>query len=245
MNKVLFYPFTIVYYLIFTSILIFFHLIQVFCYRLLGYHAHKISVDWLNFFLLRCLNFLGTSFEFSNPFEMPKAGPLIIVSNHQSTYDISPIIWYFRKYHPKFISKSELGSGIPSVSYNLRYGGSILIDRNHPDLALKKIRDFGALIKKNKWSAVIFPEGTRSKDGLPKKFHTKGLMTLFEEIPNATVVALSINNSWKLARYRYFPIPMGTKVNLKVQGIFRLREQVPLDFFNQVEQLIAKGVKND
>ena len=245
MNKVFFYPFTIVYYLVFISILIFFHLIQVFCYRLLGYHAHKISVDWLNFFLLRCLNLLGTSFEFSNPFEMPKEGPLIIVSNHQSTYDISPIIWYFRKYHPKFISKSELGSGIPSVSYNLRYGGSILIDRNHPDLALKKIGDFGARIKKNKWSAVIFPEGTRSKDGLPKKFHRKGLMTLFKEIPNANVVALTINNSWKLARYRYFPIPMGTKVNLKVQGIFRLKEQEPLDFFNQVEQLVAKGVKND
>ena len=70
-------------------------------------------------------------------------------------------------------------------------------------------------------------------------------MKLFEEIPNANVVALSINNSWKLARYRYFPIPMGTKVNLKVQGIFRLKEQEPLDFFNQVEQLVAKGVKND
>ena len=176
---------------------------------------------------------------------MPEKGPLIIVSNHQSTYDISPIIWYFRKYHPKFISKMELGSGIPSVSYNLRFGGSVLIDRKHPDLALQNIRDFGARVKKNQWAAVIFPEGTRSKDGLPKKFHTKGLITLFEEIPNASVVALSISNSWMLARHRYFPIPMGTKVKLKVQGIFRLKEQEPLNLFNQVEQLVAQGVKQD
>ena len=245
MNKILSYPFTVIYYLVFFLILIFFHFIQLFTHRLLGYNAHKISVDWLNFFLLRSLSLLGISFEFSNKFELPEKGPLIIVSNHQSTYDISPIIWYFRKYHPKFISKMELGSGIPSVSYNLRYGGSVLIDRKHRDLALQNIRDFGARVEKNQWAAVIFPEGTRSKDGLPKKFHTKGLMTLFEEIPNATVLALSINNSWKLARYQYFPIPIGIKVKLKVQGIFRLREQETLDLFNLVEQLVAQGARKD
>ena len=218
-------------------------MIQLVSHRLVGYNAHKISVDWLNFFLLRCLNLLGISFEFTNQFELPQKGPLIIISNHQSTYDISPIIWHFRKYHPKFISKSELGSGIPSVSYNLRNGGSVLIDRKNPDMALQNIREFGDKVEKNQWAAVIFPEGTRSKDGLPKKFRTKGLMSLFEEIPNATVVALSINNSWKLARYSYFPIPIGTKVNLKVQGIFRLKDQEPMDLFNKIEQLITQGIK--
>jgi len=124
LKKTFYYPLTVIYYLAFGLILIIFHLVQVFSFRLLGYASHKKSVDWLNFFLLRCLNILGTSFEFSNPFKMPENGPLIIVSNHQSTYDIPPIIWYFRKYHPKFISKSSLGKGIPSVSFNLRHGGS-------------------------------------------------------------------------------------------------------------------------
>jgi len=36
---------------------------------------------------------------------------------------------YFWTYKPKFISKIELGKGIPSVSYNLRHGGAALIDR--------------------------------------------------------------------------------------------------------------------
>ena len=47
-------------------------------------------------------------------------------------YDISPIMWYLRKHHVKFVAKKELGKGIPSVSYNLRHGGSILIDRKKP-----------------------------------------------------------------------------------------------------------------
>lgn len=218
-------------------------MIQVFCHRLLGYEAHKKSVDWLNFFLLRCLNILGTSFEFSNPFKIPDKGPLIIVSNHQSTYDIPPIIWYFRKHHPKFISKSSLGKGIPSVSYNLRYGGSVLINRKKSVLALQKIKDFGKKVQKNKWAAVIFPEGTRSKDGQPKKFFSKGLMTLFEQIPDATVIALCINNSWKLAQFQYFPIPIGIKVSLEVKSTFKLSEQEPVALFQKLEQLISGGVQ--
>lgn len=245
MKKVFSYPLTIFYYLLFGLNLLFFHLIQVFCHRLLGYAAHKKSVDWLNFLLLSCLNLLGTRFEFSNPFEMPQKGPLIIVSNHQSTYDIPPIIWYFRKYHPKFISKSTLGSGIPSVSYNLRHGGSVLIDRRKSNSALKKIKGFGQQVQKNQWSAVIFPEGTRSKDGQTNKFYSNGLMTLFEQIPDATVIALSINNSWRLAQYRYFPIPLGIKVRFKVQSISKLRDKDPKALFLELEQLISRGVQEN
>lgn len=243
MKKLFSYPLTILYYLSFISTLILFHLIQIFCHRFLGYVAHKKSVDLLNFFLLRCLNILGTSFEFSNSFKMPDKGPLIIVSNHQSTYDIPPIIWYFRKYHPKFISKSSLGNGIPSVSYNLRHGGSVLIDREKPVLALEKIKTFGELVQKNQWAAVIFPEGTRSKDGRPKKFYSKGLLSLFEQIPHATVVALIINNSWKLAQYRYFPIPIGIRVSLKVKSMFNLMEQEPNALFQELERLISQEVE--
>ena len=185
---------------------------------------------------------MGTSFEFSNPFKMPNKGPLIIVSNHQSTYDIPPIIWYFRKYHPKFISKSSLGKGIPSISFNLRHGGSVLIDRENAALAIKKIKAFGEQVQNNRWAAVIFPEGTRSKDGRIKKFYTRGLMTLFEHIPDATIVALSINNSWKLAKYQYFPIPIGIKVNLKVQATFKLIEEEPDQMLKKIEQQATRSL---
>ena len=241
-KKAFCYPLTIIYYLAFGLIIVFFHLVQVLCNKFFGYNSHKKSVDFLAFFLLRCLNILGTSFEFSNLFKMPDNGPLIIVSNHQSTYDIPPIVWYFRKYHPKFISKSSLGKGIPSISYNLRNGGSVLIDRNNAVLALKKIKAFGEQVQNNQWAAVIFPEGTRSKDGRPKKFYTRGLITLFEHIPDATVVALSINNSWKLAKYRYFPIPLGVKMSLKVKATFKLSEHEPNKLLKKLEEQVTLGV---
>ncbi len=166
----------------------------------------------MNMCLMRCLHILGTRFTFNNTHDIEINQPLIIVCNHQSMYDISPLSVFLRKYHPKFISKIELGKGIPSVSYNLRHGGSALIDRKNPRQSLPAIMKFGEYIEKNKRAAVIFPEGTRSKDGHPKPFQTKGLEILFKKVPSALVVPISINNSWKTVRYGKFPMGLGTHI---------------------------------
>jgi len=216
MRKILSYPLSVVYYLLFGVTLVIFHPIQWLCFNVFGYQAHKKSVDILQFFLMRCQNVLGTRFSFNNPHHIDANQPVIIISNHQSTFDIPPIMWYMRKHHCKFISKKELGKGIPSVSYNLRHGGSVLIDRKNPRQAITAIKDFSAYIETTKRAAVIFPEGTRSKTGVPRKFQTRGLLTLFKEIPSAIVVPISINNSWKTEQYGKFPMGIGTHIKFTV-----------------------------
>ena len=74
-----------------------------------------------------------------------------------------------RKHHPKFVSKMELGKGIPSVSYNLSHGGSVLINRKDSRQSLTEIAKLGSYIEKHNRTAVIFPEGTRSKTGHTQK----------------------------------------------------------------------------
>ena len=165
---------------------------------------------------MRSTNILGTTYRFTNTYDIPTDRPLIIVTNHQSMYDIPPIIWHMRKYHPKFVSKKELGKGIPSVSHNLRHGGSVLIDRKDGKSALFQIGKLGAYIEKHKRSAVIFPEGTRSRDGHPKPFKPMGLKMLMKKAPSALIVPISINNSWKLVRYGKFPMGLGAKVSFDV-----------------------------
>ena len=97
----------------------------------------------------------------------------------------------------KFISKKELGKGIPSISYNLRHGGSVLIDRKDPSQALPQIQKVAQYIEKTNRSVVIFPEGTRSKTGKPKQFAQTGIKILCKAAPSAFVVPITINNSWK------------------------------------------------
>ena len=54
---------------------------------------------------------------------------------------------YFRKNFPNFVSKIELGKGIPSVSYNLRHGDNVLIERKDPRQAINTLMKFGEKIE--------------------------------------------------------------------------------------------------
>lgn len=243
MQKALAYPLTVLYFICFGITLVVFHPIQWFCFNVLGYQAHKITVDWLQFFLMRCLNVLGTRFSFVNPYQIDLDQPIIIVANHQSMYDISPIMWYMRKHHPKFIAKKELGKGIPSVSYNLRHGGSALIDRKNARQALPAIMKFGEYIENTKRAAVIFPEGTRSKTGIPKPFQTKGLEILIKKIPSATIVPISVNNSWKMLRYGKFPMGIGNHLKFTVHQPIKIATFVNKEeLIPTIEKLISSNV---
>lgn len=244
MLKLLSYPLTAIYYLAFLLTITLFHPIQAFCFRVFGYQALKKSVDYLQFSLIRCLGVLGTRITFNNPHDIGTDQPIIIVANHQSMYDISPIMWHMRKHHPKFISKIELGKGIPSVSYNLRHGGSVLIDRKNPRQSLPAIIKFGEYIEKTKRCAVIFPEGTRSKTGEPKPFQTKGLEILLKKIPSALVVPITINNSWKTVRYGKFPMGLGTHITFTVHKPLKVSTFVDKqDLINSIEITITKHIK--
>lgn len=102
------------------------------------------------------------------------------------------------------------------MSFNLRYGGSILIDRKDSKQALLEISKLGRYIEKHNRSAVIFPEGTRSRTGHPKKFQPTGLKMLMRQSPSALIVPLSINNSWKMLVYGKFPYGIGCHLKFKV-----------------------------
>lgn len=244
MEKILSYPISIIYYLVFFLLLLIFHPVQWISFNLFGYQAHKKSVDLLNGCLVRATLILGTTYKFEGREKVPAGVPLIIVANHQSMNDIPPIIWFMRKFHPKFISKKELGKGIPSVSYNLRHGGSVLIDRKDPKQALPAIKSMAVYIEQNNRSTVIFPEGTRSKTGEPKKFSENGLKILCKFAPSAYIVPISINNSWKLDRFGKFPLGLGNRLTFTIQEPFAIKNIPFEEVMERTENAVIQGIKN-
>ncbi|UBZ08229.1 1-acyl-sn-glycerol-3-phosphate acyltransferase [Salegentibacter mishustinae] len=243
MKKILSYPLTVLFYFFFFLNLLVFHPIQWLCLNLGRYQAHKKSVDIFNFFLMRCLNVLGTRFTFENPQDIPIEKPCIFISNHQGMYDIPPIIWYLRKHHPKFVSKKELGKGIPSISFNLRHGGSVLIDRKNKRESLTKMAKFAQYLNKTNRSAVIFPEGTRSRDGAPKRFAVSGMQLLFKQMPEALIVPITINNSWKLFKHGNFPMEPGVHIKVKVHEPIPVASGDPESLAAKVERTIIADIK--
>lgn len=242
MQKLISYPLSIIYYFLFAMSLLIFHPIQWICFNVFGYKAHKKSVDILNFFLVINTYVLGTSYKFENLESLPEGVPLIIAANHQSLYDIPAIIWFMRKVHPKFISKIELGKNIPSISYNLNHGGSVVIDRKDPKQSLSAIKQLADYIEANKRSAVIFPEGTRSKDGKPKSFAENGLKILYKYAPSAYMVPLTINNSWKMTKWGSFPLGLGNNLTFTIHEPFAMKDMPFSEVFEKVEHAVVEGI---
>ena len=233
MNKFLGYIFTPLFHLYYGLILVIFHPFQAGARHLFGDHPRRQVVDFLNHLLVLGLGIMGARFKYKGFEKIPEGRPIIIVSNHQSLYDIPAIIHGFKKYYPKFISKIELSKNIPTISYNLKHGKSALIDRSNSGQAIKEIFKLGRLIEQHNYAACIFPEGTRSKTGKVHKFRPAGIATLVRAAPSAIIVPFVIDGHSRMMYKGTFPMKFGQKITYTVldpiepKGL-QIEELVPL-----------------
>lgn len=242
-KQIISYPLSIIYYLFFGLGLLFFHVVQWLGYNLGGYKGHKWAVDFMYWGLINTTRILGTRYNAVFKAKLPQNVPLIFVSNHQSLYDINRLALYVKEHHPKFVSKKELGKGIPSVSYNLTHGGSVLIDRKDGKQAILEIKKLGEYIQKNKYAAVIFAEGTRSKTGKPKPFKRNGLRILCKYAPDAYIVPVTINNSYKMTpNGKSFPLGIGVKIEFIYHEPIAINGRDFTSLIDEVEKTVTDSI---
>lgn len=86
----------------------------------------------------------------------------VLVSNHQSFLDI-PVLFRALIINLYFVAKKELKK-IPFLGWYMMATGMIFIDRSNRNKSIASLQRAAKLIQKGK-SVIMFPEGTRSKDG--------------------------------------------------------------------------------
>lgn len=241
MKRLLSYLLTPVHLIAFGLVLVVFHAIQWLALKLGGYAWHKRAVDGLNICLLRSLWFLGSHGRMVNIQPLPTDRPLLIVSNHQSMHDIPGLGWMFRQHHPKYVSKLSLGKGIPSVSFNLRHGGSVLINRRDPRQALPAMQAFAKYIEENCYAAVLFPEGTRGRQGTPKEFAARGFKMMLKYMPSALIVPVTINDTWRIQLG--FPMQVFSQPTWTQHPAIDPKGRKPEEVLNEVEAIIKGSIK--
>lgn len=157
----------------------------------------------------------------------------IFVSNHQSMFDVPIFGGLLPGKFPKYVAKASLAKGIPAVSLNLRSGGNALIDRGDRAQALEAIAEMGRTCEQRQVSAVIFPEGTRSRDGSVGEYRVGGLEALMDAAPTMPVVPIAIDGSWKVFENNMFPIPYGTPVRVSIgEPIERATDEDPTEILD-------------
>ncbi|MAH80481.1 MAG: 1-acyl-sn-glycerol-3-phosphate acyltransferase [Rickettsiales bacterium] len=114
-----------------------------------------------SFFIRLLFTVTGIKVEIHGSEQLPKEN-IILVSNHQSLIDIFVLMAYFPK-QITFFAKKEL-KNVPILGFNIVQMGHVLVDRAEGRKALKQLDIIKDKLIEGK-SIIIFPEGTRSKDG--------------------------------------------------------------------------------
>lgn len=122
-------------------------------------------------------------------------GPVLFISNHQSSFDIAILLSYVKK-NKGFIAKEDMNK-IPLLKTWMKELRCLFIDRNDMRKSLQTIRE-GIKILKDDYSMVIFPEGTRSLDGKLNEFKA-GSFKLATKT-GVPIVPVTIDGSYKILK---------------------------------------------
>ena len=207
--------------------------------RLFGPRPHEYVVGALQVCLVTVFRVCGLRLDVErSPLVRPRTSYLVI-SNHQSMFDIPIFGALLFTNFPKYVSKRELARWIPSISYNLRRGGNAIIDRRDSEQALPAIRELARRVVERGVSAVIYPEGTRARHGKMGTFRPRGTVELLRAAPNVPVVPVVIDGSWHLLQYNLLPVPFGVRVRVNIGDPIERREgEDPLALVGRVESYI-------
>lgn len=157
----------------------------------------------------------GTRLEIERPPSILPHTGYVVISNHQSLFDITILGGMLFTNFPKYVAKKELARGIPSISLNLKRGGNALIDRTDRRQALRAIQDMATTAQERGVSVVIFPEGTRSRDGSLGEFKKAGSIALLRHADALPVVPMAIDGAWQLMEHNMMPVPWGMTVRVR------------------------------
>ena len=132
----------------------------------------------------------GVRVEVSSRVALPEGRPYVFVANHASMIDIWAVFIAVPASF-RFIAKKQL-SFIPLFGWAMRAGRFIFIDRQNP-LAARRSMDEAARRIRAGQSVVIFPEGTRTRDGRLGPFKKGGFRLAIDS--GADIVPIAIKGS--------------------------------------------------
>jgi 1-acyl-sn-glycerol-3-phosphate acyltransferase len=170
-----------------------------------------------------------------------KGTSYVVISNHQSIYDIF-LIYGWLGIDIKWIMKKELAK-IPGVGFGSKKVGHIFLDRSNSRVALESLNEAKKKLV-NGISVVIFPEGTRSKTGQMSPFK-KGAFKLALDL-GLPLLPVSISGTKDILPTGSLNILPG-KVRMVIHepiDITRYSEETLRDLIARSMQVIASGLPN-
>ena len=202
-----------------------------------GHFAHWCARTWSRLILRTT----GVRVDVVGRERLTPGRTYVFVSNHQSIYDI-PILFWSLPYQLRIIAKASLGR-FPFLGWHLRRTGHMLVDRRRPDRA--RIFGWASRLTTNGLSLIVFPEGTRSRDGRVARFKGGSFYLALEA--GLPVVPLSVIGSRHVmlkGRLATYPGHVRLVVHEPIDTS-GLQDADAREFAERVRQIIAPAAESD
>ena len=137
---------------------------------------------------------LGIKVEAEGLDRLAPGGPYIFMPNHSSFMD-GPLVMMLIPGTPRVILKRSI-LRIPFLGLGMRHVGFVPVDRKGTEGGKRSIARAAALVRERGYSFLIFPEGTRTRDGKLQPFRRGGFFLALAS--GAPIVPVTIRGTFAL-----------------------------------------------
>lgn len=196
--------------------------------------VHKFSCAW-SFIVLKA-NFMWRT-RVSGKKNIDRKETYIMVSNHQSGADIIVLYLLWSTY--KWVAKKSLYA-VPFIGWNMYLNRYITVDRVSKSSMRRMLTEATKTLKSG-CSVMIFPEGTRSKDGRLQAFKTGAFHLALEN--GMPILPIVIKGTFKAIRKGGFLVNKNHNIEVKVLPpipFSAIKGMDPKDVTRMVHEIMAK-----
>lgn len=139
--------------------------------------------------------------EVEDPPPIPGRAGVLILMNHQSLLDIPLVVASLEDSYPKIVTRARYASGKPLISHMVRlYQYPVVEPRATTRRHLKGLEEAAA---ESSTPIVLYPEGTRSRDGEIGPWRPRGLERMLA-VRSWEVYLLVVDGLWRTAKLDHF-----------------------------------------
>jgi len=156
----------------------------------------------------------GLSINLVHPERLSGVQPCVYIGNHSSWLDVLAVVDVLPG-SVRFTPKKELIQ-VPLFGQALRAGKHLAIDRDNRDSAIAAYQQAAAMIRDG-ISAIVFPEGTRSRDGQLQEFK-KGpfVLAIVAQVPVVPLWIAGARDALPRGTLRLRPGPIEVRVGAAI-----------------------------
>jgi len=153
--------------------------------------------------VLKSLRWIGGAHLPALP-SVPAGEGTLILMNHQSVLDIPLVVASLASSYPRIVTRKRYLRWIPLISHMVRlYQYPVVNPAANPGESRRALAELTRAARETDVPLVVFPEGTRTKDGAIGPFKTTGLRIILRQRP-WTVYLLVADGFWQRAKMKDF-----------------------------------------